>query len=174
MRAPELARGAGAIGLVTHLPHLYTDLSAAENLLYFARLQRVAEPRARVAALLAQFGLARTGELAVGRFSRGMQQRLALARALLSAPALLLLDEPFSGLDQEGIADLTECLVALRREGLTLVLSTHQLEIAEPLAEQVLCLARGTVAWRGARGAEPLAAIYRRVYARPPAAVEAP
>lgn len=132
-----------ALGLVTHQPCIYSELSARENLLYFGRLYHVEHPRQRVAELLAELGLEGAADRPAGSFSRGMQQRLAIARALLAKPRLLLLDEPFSGLDYSGTQMLCRQLHRLQEAGLTLVLSTHLLHLADDLTRQALFLRQG-------------------------------
>jgi heme exporter protein A len=122
--ALEVAAGRGAIGVVAHDPLLYRELSALENLDLYGRLYRVPERRERIGMLLERFGLWDARRERVGAFSRGMLQRLALCRALLHEPELLLLDEPFSALDADGAALLERTLGELR-EGATFVVATH-------------------------------------------------
>ena len=143
---PELRR---RIGYAGHESLCYPDLTAAENLAFYARLFAVEAAAARIAALLAWAGLESTGRRAVRTFSRGMAQRLALARTLLHDPDLLLLDEPWSALDPAAAEALTERLVALRAAGRTIVLTTHDVARAAPLATRVAILARGRVTWAG-------------------------
>jgi heme exporter protein A len=137
------------IGYAGHESLCYPDLTAAENLAFYARLFTLDGVPARVGALLAWAGLEGAGRRPVRTFSRGMAQRLALARALLHDPDLLLLDEPWSALDPPAAAALTERLVALRAAGRTIVLTTHDVARAAPLATRVAILARGRVAWSG-------------------------
>jgi heme ABC exporter ATP-binding subunit CcmA/heme exporter protein CcmB len=122
--------GAGVrrrIGFLSHQPLLYDDLSAEGNLAFYARLYRLPEAQRRIDELLDRVGLARRRHDLVRSFSRGMQQRLALARAVLHRPELLLLDEPYTGLDLLAAEGLTELLLELSGEGRTLLLSTHDL-----------------------------------------------
>ena len=147
------------IGYAAHESLCYPDLTAAENLAFYARLFDVEGAAARVAALLAWAGLEGTGRRPVRTFSRGMAQRLALARALLHDPDLLLLDEPWSALDPAAADMLTERLVALRAAGRTIVVTTHDLERAAPLATRVAVLARGRVAWADAGPIRDVAAV---------------
>jgi heme exporter protein A len=135
------------IGYAAHESLCYPDLTAAENLAFYARLFAV--DGARVAALLTWAGLEGTGRRPVRTFSRGMAQRLALARALLHEPDLLLLDEPWSALDPAAAEALTARLVALRDGGRTIVLTTHDVARAAPLATRVAVLARGRIGWTG-------------------------
>jgi len=113
------------IGWLGHDPALYPELSAAENLRFFAALHGVADPEARVADALARAALADRAGDPVGSFSRGMRQRIGLERALLAAPRLVLLDEPFTGLDDRSARALVARLDELRRSGTIVLLSTH-------------------------------------------------
>ena len=149
----ELPREAWAvraqIGLVSHRPLLYDALSARENLNYFARMYNLParQRRDRIDRLLEQVGLAKRDQDPVRTFSRGMQQRLSIARALLHDPHLLLLDEPYTGLDQDASAALDDLLGAAQAEGHTIVMVTHQLDRAARLAERVIILSRGTIGY---------------------------
>jgi heme ABC exporter ATP-binding subunit CcmA len=132
------------LGVVAHETYLYRDLTATENLRLYGRLYGVGNLPARVEAALAQVGLAGLGTRRVGALSRGQQQRLALARALLHEPALLLLDEPDTGLDEAGQALLARLV---REAAPTVVLATHAVERALALADRVIVLAAGRVAF---------------------------
>ena len=145
----------GTIGLVAHDSFLYADLTARENLRLFARLYGLAEPEARAAELIARVGLEAAQDRVVRTYSRGMQQRLALARALVHDPPLLLLDEPFTGLDRAAVEMLKELLVERRAAGAILLLVTHDLEIAAELCGHLAILKGGKVA-DDARLAAPL------------------
>jgi heme ABC exporter ATP-binding subunit CcmA len=128
-----------AIGYVAHEALVYRELTALENLELYGRLYRVPERRERIGMLLERYGLWDARHDRVAAYSRGMQQRLALCRALLHEPELLLLDEPFSGLDAEGSALLDRELSELAGTG-TLVVSSHQPERLEQLATLRLAL----------------------------------
>ena len=128
------------IGYLAHEPLVYRELSALENLDLYGRLYRVPERRERIGMLLERYGLWEVRRERVGTFSRGMQQRLALCRTLLHAPDLLLLDEPYAALDEQGVALLDSELAALAGER-TLVLATHDPERVERLATERLALA---------------------------------
>jgi heme exporter protein A len=134
------------IGFVGHASLLYPALSARENLLFAARLYAVADPRARADALLRELALDDVATRPAGGFSRGMAQRLAIARALVHEPSILVLDEPFSGLDAASQAQLAARLRRMRETGHTLVLATHEVARACALADVALVLARGRVA----------------------------
>jgi len=130
----------GDLGYVGHEPLLYRDLTALENLELFGRLYRVPERRERSGMLLERFGLWDVRAERVATFSRGMTQRLALCRALLHDPSLLVLDEPFTALDEGGAALLDRELEAVAGER-TVVLSTHDPARVESLATHRLVLA---------------------------------
>jgi heme exporter protein A len=136
----EVAVGRGRIGYLAHEPLLYRELTALENLNLYGRLYRVPERRERVGMLLERFGLWEVRHERVGAFSRGMVQRLALCRTLLHEPELLLLDEPFAGLDEDGASLLDGELTALARER-TLVVATHEPVRLDRLATQRVALA---------------------------------
>ncbi len=134
------------IGYVGHESLCYPDLTAAENLAFYARLFAVPDAGRRIAELLAWAGLDGAARRPVRVFSRGMGQRLALARALLHQPDLLLLDEPFSGLDPEAAEALGVRLGELRTGGQAILFTTHELERAAPLATRFVVLDRGHIA----------------------------
>jgi heme exporter protein A len=161
---PALRRRLGYVG---HESLCYPDLTAAENLAFYARLFDVPDAPARVAELVAWAGLEAAARRPVRFYSRGMGQRLALARALLHGPDLLLLDEPFSGLDPDAVVALQQRLVDLRTAGHAIVLTTHDLERAAPVATRLAIVHRGRVAWRQDGPEEPtiLAATYQAVIA---------
>lgn len=130
----------GDLGFLGHEPMLYRELTALENLELFGRLYRVAERRERSGMLLERFGLWDVRSDRVSTFSRGMVQRLALCRTLLHDPALLVLDEPFTALDEEGATLLDGELAALAGDR-TIVLSTHDPQRVAALATERLVLA---------------------------------
>ena len=157
-------RARARIGYIGHATFLYPALTARENLRFAAQLHGVAEPRARADALLAELGLEAVADRTAGSFSRGLAQRLAIARALVHDPALLLLDEPFTGLDPLSADRLAERIAALRAAQHALVLVTHDLARAAALADHALVLLDGRVAWEsgGRVEAGALEAAYRR------------
>jgi heme exporter protein A len=136
----------GAIGLVAHDSFLYADLNGRENLRLWARLYGVADPDVRAAALLERVGLPGAAGRIVRTYSRGMQQRLAVARALLHGPRLLLLDEPFTGLDASATLTLKALIAEERDAGAIVLLVTHDLEIAGELCDRLALLRGGVVA----------------------------
>ena len=146
---PEAARA--EIGLVAHESMLYADLTATENLEFWASLHGVDDPSRRIRELLDAVGLAHRSLDAVRTFSRGMTQRLAIARALVADPAVVLLDEPHTGLDARA-AETLDALVASERAQRTFVMVSHDTERALALATHVLVLARGRVALFGELG----------------------
>jgi heme exporter protein A len=127
------------LGFLGHEPLVYRELTAIENLALYARLYRVPEARERTGMLLERFGLWDARNALAGTYSRGMLQRLALCRALLHEPSLLLLDEPYSGLDAEG-AELLDRELAERRVRATFLVATHDPERLAPLASGALAL----------------------------------
>ena len=129
----------GAIGFLAHQPLVYSELTALENLDLFGRLYRLPERRERAGAMLERFGLWRARNERAGTLSRGMLQRLALCRTFLHDPDLLLLDEPFDGLDAEG-ADLLQVELA-ERAGVTALVATHDPEALAARATAGLALA---------------------------------
>jgi ABC-type multidrug transport system ATPase subunit len=144
------------LGVVAHETYLYRDLTAAENLTLYGRLYGVEGLPERVAEGLGRVGLAGLGERRVGTLSRGQQQRLALARALLHGPALLLLDEPDTGLDEAGQVLLAD---VVRASAPTVVFATHALERALALADRVVLLRRGRVRYTAPTAGLDLAAL---------------
>ncbi|HZP40688.1 MAG TPA: heme ABC exporter ATP-binding protein CcmA [Candidatus Binatia bacterium] len=156
------------IGWVGHESACYPDLSAAENLAFYARLFEVPDAGARVAELLAWAGLEEAARRPVRTYSRGMSQRLALARALLHRPDLLLMDEPFSGLDRDAATALEERIAALRTAGHAVVFTTHDVERAAPVATRLAILHRGRIAWthEGQAAHAVIAAAYAAVVVR--------
>jgi heme exporter protein A len=130
---------------------LYGDLSAEENLRFYGRMYDVLDLDARITQVLEMVGLAHRRRDPVRTFSRGMQQRLAIARAVLHRPSLMLLDEPYTGLDQDAAARLEEVMSAVGTEGRTVVMTTHDLERGLAVADRVVILAKGRVVFEAAR-----------------------
>jgi len=130
------------IGLLGHEPHLYPELSARQNLTFFARLYGL-EPRSSVDKALDAAGLADRRDDDIEGFSRGMRQRLALERALLHEPRLVLLDEPFTGLDDRAVGVVSARLKQLSSSGAIVVLATHDLDLADGLVTRVAVVCEG-------------------------------
>ncbi len=133
------------IGYMSHATMLYDEFSGVENLRYFASLYRGRDCVLPEEALRS-VGLDPALERPVGQYSQGMKQRASLARVLISRPELLLLDEPFSNMDVQSAHQMLRLLETFRTEQRTILLTTHQRELAEPLADFVLTLEAGAVA----------------------------
>ena len=133
------------IGMVSHQTFLYDELTARENLLFYGRLHRVPNPRDRADLLLERVGLADRADDRVRTFSRGLQQRLALARAVVHDPSILLLDEPDTGLDVAGLDLLSRLAVDESGRRRTVLLTTHDLQRAIELSDRVVVFANGMV-----------------------------
>jgi heme exporter protein A len=147
-----LAAARGRIGAVLHGSFLVGALSVEANLLFYARLYGVPDARARVDSALDRLGLRDRRREPAATLSRGLLQRADLARALLHDPALLLLDEPFTGLDAESAARVEEILLERRRKGAAVVLVAHDVERLLRLADRVAVLDRGRIAFEGSAG----------------------
>ncbi|HEU4725803.1 MAG TPA: ABC transporter ATP-binding protein [Candidatus Eisenbacteria bacterium] len=143
----EKARGAArrVIGFASHRPLLYIGLTPLENLAFFGGLAGVAAPERRAMELLERLGMAPFARAPVDRFSRGMLQRIVLARALLTDPKILLLDEPYTGLDETGVAVVNDVLRDARDRGTGSLVITHEPERVRPLATRVLRMQGGRV-----------------------------
>ena len=150
-REPETRRQMGFIG---HGISVYDELSALENLVLFGKLYGLPDPKKAANEWLERTGLERVRNGLVREFSRGMRQRLAVARAFLHDPSVLLLDEPFTALDDRAIAVLQRLLRDALAAGKTIVMSTHQLREALELASHVALLNRGQLAFHGERTQE--------------------
>ncbi len=131
------------IGVLGHDLFLYSDLSARENLEFFAKLYGLPAASARATQGLEHARLQTRGDDRVSGFSRGLRQRLALERALLHHPRLILLDEPFTGLDDDSTSLLVARLGALKQAGAIVVMATHDFESAQGLVDRAICLTNG-------------------------------
>jgi heme exporter protein A len=141
------------LGFLSHDLHLYPELTAAENLRFFAQLYGSRDVAATVAEALERSGLTSRRDDLVSGFSRGMRQRLALERSLIHGPRLLLLDEPFTGLDDGSVDALVSRLQELRASGRIIVVVTHDLDVAERLLDTLAVLKEGRlVAFGQAQG----------------------
>ncbi len=159
-KAPS--RGTRArVGYIGHATLLYPTLSARENLIFAARLHGVTDPRSRADALLVEQGLDHVAERAAGGFSRGMAQRLSIARGLVHDPPVVLLDEPFTGLDRRSAQRLGERLAALHRDGRTLLLVSHDIARAAQAADRAVVLAQGRILHDAPCGADTVAELER-------------
>ena len=137
------------LGLISHQTLLYGELTATENLRFFARIYHLGAAEGRIQEVLEAVGLAGRQHDLVESFSRGMQQRLAIARAILHEPEVMLLDEPYTGLDQSAAAMLDELLRSVATAGRTVVMTTHDLARGLASCDQVAILSRGKIAFQG-------------------------
>lgn len=131
------------LGVLSHQPLLYGDLTAEENLVFYSRLYNIG--KSRITEVLELVGLSKRADDLVRTFSRGMQQRLAIARAVLHQPPLLLLDEPHTGLDQEAGEILDHLLIDIAKQGKTVVMTSHDLVRAAGLASRLDILSKGRI-----------------------------
>jgi heme ABC exporter ATP-binding subunit CcmA len=134
-----------AIGLVMHQPFLYEHLTGMENLRFYARLYQAPDDNAALDAAMAQVGMQRFGGKPVRAYSRGMKQRLTIARALLHNPRILLLDEPYTGLDLQGSLVFNQLMLEQKQQGHIVIMTTHDLSHALPISSRFAFLARGRV-----------------------------
>lgn len=142
---PDEARA--AIGMISHAPMLYPDLTAEENLLFYAQLYGVEDPQARVSQLLEAVGLSHRRLDPVRTFSRGMTQRVSIARALVHDPRVVFLDEPYSGLDPHAVEIFDQLIESARadREDRAFIMVSHDLAKGFSMCTHALVLARGRV-----------------------------
>jgi heme exporter protein A len=157
------------IGLISHNPLLYGDLTADENLHFFARLYDLPDAAARIDAVLEQVGLASRRRDPVRTYSRGMVQRLTIARAVLHDPAIMLLDEPYTGLDLQAADMLRGVLQELAASNRTVILTTHNLEQGLEMCTRAAILNRGRIGWQGQRSEvdlDGMKELYRDVTSR--------
>ncbi|MBN1138672.1 MAG: heme ABC exporter ATP-binding protein CcmA [Anaerolineae bacterium] len=173
VRGQDLGKGATAvrrqIGLISHNPLLYGDLTADENLRFFARLYDLPDAAARIDAVLEQVGLASRRRDPVRTYSRGMVQRLTIARAVLHDPAIMLLDEPYTGLDLQAADMLRGVLQELAASNRTVILTTHNLEQGLEMCSRAAILNRGRIGWQGRRDEvdlDGMKEVYRDVIGR--------
>jgi heme exporter protein A len=159
--ATELRR---FIGLVSHKTLLYDDLTANQNLCFYAQMYDVPDASNRIEMVLNQVGLWGRQHDPVRTYSRGMQQRLAIARAILHNPPLLLLDEPDTGLDQHAADKLNELLSAVGANQRTILMTTHNLERGLSLGNRVVILAKGKIAYDAPRQTVSTAEVREQYY----------
>jgi heme exporter protein A len=141
----EAASVRARLGVVSHLPLLYGDLSAEENLRFYGRMYGLPNLDLRITEVLEMVGLENRRRDLVRTFSRGMQQRLAIGRAVLHDPDVMLFDEPYTGLDQDASTMLDEVLKTVAAKGRTVVMTSHDLARAEDLATRFDILSRGVI-----------------------------
>jgi heme exporter protein A len=142
----EAAEVRARLGVVSHLPLLYGDLTAEENLRFYARMYGMKNYQLRITEVLEMVGLENRRRDLVRTFSRGMQQRLAIGRAVLHDPEIMLLDEPYTGLDQDASTMLDSALKTVAAQGRKVVMTSHDLARAEGLATRFDILSRGVIA----------------------------
>ncbi len=151
------------VGLISHDPYIYENLSAFENITFFATLYGLSDPGERAKEVIREIGLeARMHEL-VRNFSRGMKQRLAVARAIVHKPNILLLDEPYAGLDRHGSAIFTDMLSRFKNERKTIVMTTHNVNDGLELSDRVLIISAGSVVFESTVDGE-LARDFNEIY----------
>ncbi|HXF58722.1 MAG TPA: heme ABC exporter ATP-binding protein CcmA [Candidatus Saccharimonadales bacterium] len=141
----SLRQARRAIGFLTHRPLLYLGLTPLENLEFFGRMAGVPDAASRAKTLLTRFGLEEFASVPMEHFSRGMLQRVALGRALLHEPRVLLLDEPYAGLDEQGVTTLNAVLGEARARGAATLVVSHDRERVAPLATRTCSLRDGAV-----------------------------
>lgn len=137
-----------AIGVISHRTFLYQNLSAFENLRFYGRMYDVMDLKDRIESLLDLVGLVKYRNDPVNTFSRGMQQRLAVARAIINDPRILFLDEPYTGLDQHGAEDLKKLLMGFRDQGKTVLMTSHDLDRGLELCNQSAILKAGRLVFK--------------------------
>lgn len=142
----EASQVRARLGVVSHLPLLYGDLTAEENLRFYARMYGIVNDQVRITEILEMVGLENRRRDLVRTYSRGMQQRLAIGRAVLHDPEIVLFDEPYTGLDQDASSMLDVVLKTVAAQGRTVVMTSHDLARAEELATRFDILSRGVIA----------------------------
>ena len=155
--------GRERVGYVSHQSFLYNELTGIENLVFYGRLYGIGEVGGRSEEMLVKMGLNEARHQRVGGYSRGMKQRLTLARSLLHEPDLLLLDEPYTGLDQHGSRLFTEVLQGLKEEGRTVLLITHNLGAGLELCNRAVIQNKGELVFHASRQ-EVDASEFERLY----------
>jgi heme exporter protein A len=168
-RLPDEAAAVRArLGVVSHLPLLYGDLTAEENLRFYGRMYNIANVENRITEVLEKIGLENRRRDLVRTYSRGMQQRLAIGRAIIHNPEVVLFDEPYTGLDQDASSMLDDVLKAVTGKGRTVVMTSHDLARAQDLATRFDILSRGVItasAKRKELGTNNLLSFYKEALA---------
>lgn len=136
-----------AIGVISHMSCLYGDLTSFENMLFYAKMYRLSDPRRRAAEVIEEVGLKARMHDRVHTFSRGMQQRLSIARAIIHNPSVLFLDEPYTGLDQHAAIILKEHLASLHTEKRTVIMTTHDIARGLEMCDKIAIQVRGKIAF---------------------------
>ena len=158
------------LGVLSHQPLLYGDLTAEENLRFYGKMYAVEDPDSRIDEVLQLVDLSHRRNDLLRTYSRGMQQRLAIARSVIHDPDILLLDEPYTGLDQDACAMLDEVLQEIAVQGRTIVMTSHDLARVADLASRFDVLSRGKIASSAGREDIPkdgLLAFYRKAIQEP-------
>jgi heme exporter protein A len=164
----EAAAVRARLGVVSHLPLLYGDLTAEENLRFYGRMYNISNLEPRITEVLEMVGLENRRRDLVRTYSRGMQQRLAIGRAVLHDPDVVLFDEPYTGLDQDASSMLDDVLKTVAAKGRTVVMTSHDLARAEDLATRFDILSRGVIsasAQRDELGSGNLLSFYKEALA---------
>jgi heme exporter protein A len=149
-KEPDKVRG--LIGVISHDPYLYGNLSALENIRFFASLYEISQAKEKAIGVIKQVGLESRMHDLVRTFSRGMQQRLAVARAIIHEPKILLLDEPYTGLDQHGGRIFGDLLKWLKSQNRTIIMTTHNLPEGLEISDRVAILDRGKIIYESEVG----------------------
>ncbi|MBI0582795.1 MAG: ABC transporter ATP-binding protein [Methanomassiliicoccus sp.] len=160
-----------ALGYVPERPTFFEDLSAYYNLLYFARLTGAQDPEGTSRRLIDEFGLKGRGDDRVSSFSKGMKQRLAIARGVVHGPKVLIMDEPFSGLDPGMMIELRSLLKALKTSGMAMLLSSHELNEIDQLCDSIQFIKAGRIVRREDLDRPKARAVIQLVLASPNEAV---
>ena len=140
------------IGFMSHEPYLYKELTAWENLSFYANLFSIKDKKERIEGLLKEVGLYHRSHDRVGSFSRGMKQRLSLARAILHSPDIIFMDEPYTGLDIKAQEILNKIIISLNQKGKTFFLITHDVGKGFEIANRIGILSKGQIVYEVERG----------------------
>jgi len=151
------------MGFVAHQTFLYSHLTAIENLAFYGKMYEVPRLQKRIVQVIKEVGLQYVLGDPVRTFSRGMQQRLAIARAILHSPDVLFLDEPYTGLDQQAMEILNQVLRGLQKERRTVIMVTHNFDQGLSLCDQAVIMVKGRLVYRAGRD-ELLARDFKQVY----------